>query len=641
MNVKSLVSVKIFDGIPLSILLSLLVVFEFYGILPVKAQKPDFFITNGKSININEFNSTVNKMMMEIGIPALSLSIIENNKIAFTNAYGYKKLTENNKIDSATLFEACSLTKLYLVFAAFKLVDQGLLDLDKPMYQYLENERLAHDPRHKFITPRMILSHTAGLENWQRINNENLLEIVSEPGKGYSYSGEGFHYLADVMESILGESYPEYMKRLVLDPLDLRMTRLNHTQNDSTRNFAYGHEMLGQPLDKWITDKPWPAASIHTNAIDLSTLLMAMFDEKHLSRSSIKEISKSVKLLFEDKSAKYSIGNGIFVLTNSRDTIVNFAGDNTGFKADMMYSLVSKRGFVFFSNTNIGLVMGPALNKWTTEFDGNLYLASEFFNTKLKIASLIKTYRSKGVNAMMEEIRKENIGNKNAQTLKELMDAFFTKDITVSEKLAYRLLKYTPNLQAPYFVIGLVNLEKYKNYPKALKYFEKASSLKSNGEISNLDYYVNLTKDKIGKTHPAPVKIYTDRICTVQAEHFADRSGVVRSSASDVEGVEEVVGWITSGSWMDYNLNVTRPGTYLVELRVASLPGEGKVELRSGTKVLALVDIESTQGWEKWTTVKTQIQLPAGRQTLRIFSIRGGYNLNWLQFSSPVMSKGG
>jgi len=131
------------------------------------AQEKEFFVSNNEKINKKEFDKKIDSVLAITNIPAVSLAIIEDNKIVYSNSFGYKHQLKKELVDNNTLFEACSLSKIYLVAAAYKLVDQGLLDLDKPIFEYKTNEKLAYDARYKSITPRMILSHTSGIENWE------------------------------------------------------------------------------------------------------------------------------------------------------------------------------------------------------------------------------------------------------------------------------------------------------------------------------------------------------------------------------------------------------------------------------------------------------------------------------------------
>src|ERR1700690_165335 len=87
-------------------------------------------------------NSAVERMMDSVGIPGLSLAVIENNRIVYFHPYGRKNDGTGHKVDKRTVFEACSLSKNFLSYVAHQLVDEGKLDVQKPVYEYLPNDRL-------------------------------------------------------------------------------------------------------------------------------------------------------------------------------------------------------------------------------------------------------------------------------------------------------------------------------------------------------------------------------------------------------------------------------------------------------------------------------------------------------------------
>jgi hypothetical protein len=125
---------------------------------------------------------------------------------------------------------------------------------------------------------------------------------------------------------------------------------------------------------------------------------------------------------------------------------------------------------------------------------------------------------------------------------------------------------------------------------------------------------------------------------TIQAESFSAMSGVQTEATTDTGGGSNV-GFIDTGDWMDYSVNVSSAGTYNVAFRVASLSGGAQVQLRSGTTVLSTTNIAATGGWQTWATVTTTANLSAGAQTLRIYFTTGGMNLNWVQFSTSSTAK--
>jgi dienelactone hydrolase len=118
----------------------------------------------------------------------------------------------------------------------------------------------------------------------------------------------------------------------------------------------------------------------------------------------------------------------------------------------------------------------------------------------------------------------------------------------------------------------------------------------------------------------------------IEAENYANMSGVVKEGTSDAGGGQDV-GYIDYGDWMDYNVNVSSAGSYAMNLRVAS-PTGGQLQIRnSAGTVLATVSIPATGGWQSWQTVTTNISLSAGTQTIRVYSTSNGWNFNWLEIA--------
>jgi polygalacturonase/pectin methylesterase-like acyl-CoA thioesterase/fibronectin type 3 domain-containing protein len=120
----------------------------------------------------------------------------------------------------------------------------------------------------------------------------------------------------------------------------------------------------------------------------------------------------------------------------------------------------------------------------------------------------------------------------------------------------------------------------------------------------------------------------------IEAENWTAMNGVRTESTADTGGGLDV-GWTDAGDWMDYNVNVASAGIYNVDFRVASQSGGGQIQLRdSSGAVLATSSIPSTGAWQWWTTVSATANLSAGPQTLRVYAINGGFNINWINFTA-------
>jgi hypothetical protein len=110
--------------------------------------------------------------------------------------------------------------------------------------------------------------------------------------------------------------------------------------------------------------------------------------------------------------------------------------------------------------------------------------------------------------------------------------------------------------------------------------------------------------------------------------------GVDLETTSDTGGGYDV-GWMAGGQWFRYTVNVASAGQYAMTVRVAApsaVTGALHVANASGTNLTGSVNIPATGGWQTWTTVTTQVTLPAGQQVLTLAEDTAGWNINSLQF---------
>jgi hypothetical protein len=125
----------------------------------------------------------------------------------------------------------------------------------------------------------------------------------------------------------------------------------------------------------------------------------------------------------------------------------------------------------------------------------------------------------------------------------------------------------------------------------------------------------------------------------IQAENYNNMAGIQTEATTDDGGGLDV-GYIDATDWMAY-YNITFPvtGNYLVEYRVASLSGGGRVscDLNAGSIQLGAVDLPSTGGWQNWTTVSQTVTITAGTYNFGVYAQSGGWNLNWVRIT-PLSS---
>lgn len=123
----------------------------------------------------------------------------------------------------------------------------------------------------------------------------------------------------------------------------------------------------------------------------------------------------------------------------------------------------------------------------------------------------------------------------------------------------------------------------------------------------------------------------------VQAENWSSMFSVATEPTLDVGGGLDV-GWIVTGSWMEYSVNITSAGGYIFSLRYTSPNDGAKADLRvNGTTVTTLA-LNNTGGWQSWATAMSNVTLPAGTLTIRIYANVGGFDVNWFSFTPGTLA---
>lgn len=149
----------------------------------------------------------------------LSLAIINEAEIVYHNTFGVCNIESQEPVTKQTIFEVASLSKPLFAYFTMKMAEQGKLDLDKPIYLYLQEIFPPHllDSTalslYKTITPRIVLSHGTGIPNWAKGN----LAIKFVPGTDFSYSGEAYQHLAAALGTKLGIGCGPKLDTLFLD----------------------------------------------------------------------------------------------------------------------------------------------------------------------------------------------------------------------------------------------------------------------------------------------------------------------------------------------------------------------------------------------------------------------------------------
>lgn len=363
------------------------------------------------SAAIERLEKDIPQLMKDADIPGLSAALIRNGKLVWHKNFGVADAETNEPVTDETIFEAASLSKIVTAYAALQLVDQGKLDLDKPLNQYLGNNYDAgDDKRINLITARHVLTHSSGFPNW-RPRNSTILPIRFTPGEKFSYSGEGFVYLSKVIEHITSMKFDEYIKKNVLDPL--QMTHSSFSWLDSYKKLhVYRHDGSGQKSFRPEEPGYNAAASLRTTAEDYAKFVIAVLKGTGLKKTTWNQMLTSQIIVDEKKAPNVSWGLGLGLETNVNGKAFWHWGDQGDSKCYVTALIEPQDAILYFTNSANGLSVAHTILEDAIggEHPALAWLNYERYNPAAK--NLMKAINDKGAAEALKEYRQLREQNK-------------------------------------------------------------------------------------------------------------------------------------------------------------------------------------------------------------------------------------
>ena len=315
----------------------------------------------------SEIDQVVQAYMHHFKVPGASIALIKDSKLVYSNVYGVSNNYTGEKVSGSTQFEAASITKAVFAFAVNSLAEKGIIDLDKPLYEYLPFEAIAHDERYKKITARLALSHQTGFPNWAWMNDDGQLDIKFYPGIKYGYSGEGFEYLGKVVSHITKKTLEQVIQEEVLDPLGVNNVYFSDSPQLSEL-VSHGHfASFAAPIST--PQSIGVAHSMHTEAKSFSQFMLGLMAEKGLSNEGYqKMLEPQIEVPTEPEEGdgpwpqRFGLG---FHLTNTPLGLAYGHGGNNGdFTCNFVIYKEQGLGFAIFTNSDSGTAFHKKMHEY-------------------------------------------------------------------------------------------------------------------------------------------------------------------------------------------------------------------------------------------------------------------------------------
>ncbi len=352
------------------------------------------------------------ELLKESSVPGLSLALIRDEKTYWVQGFGVRDAKTGQPVTDDTIFEAASLSKPVFAYGVLKLVDQGKLDLDAPLTRYLPKPYIEGDARLEKITARIVLSHRTGFPNWRPGDG---LTIRFTPGERFSYSGEGFVYLAKVVEQITGKPLNGYMTEAVFQPLGMKSSSYVWRPDYDART-ATGHDPSGRPGEKWKPNEAIAASSLHTTAGDYALFVEALMNGTGLKPETLREMERPQIAVDptctncadrEPKELSKSVfwGLGIGIQETKQGESLWHWGDNGSFKCYVVAFPKQKIGVVMFMNGANGLSIASEVVRIAIGGEQPAFQWVKYDRYDSPAMRFAKAGREKGVEAAVTEFQ--------------------------------------------------------------------------------------------------------------------------------------------------------------------------------------------------------------------------------------------
>jgi len=308
--------------------------------------------------------------------PGAAIVVFHNGEIIFSGFYGYADLENGRRVDESTVFEFGSTGKLLTYVSVMQLVEQGLLDLDAPMSNYLPADFYSQLRHTEPFTMRDLLNHSAGFSQ-NMLNNfvltspddltvpeltleEALLSInprqIFSPGTGSAYSNFGIGLAGLAVEYVSGQPLYQYQWEYILNPVGMTNSALLPDWRDNSQilaNKAQGYVPIGNhdfTNVGWFNGLIYPAGNINGTMEDLALFAMELMADDTVLFESNPTLDLMLSPSYSENGNMIGTYHGFIRSYAGGRLALGHGGNTAGFTTDLVMMPEENFGFVVSVN---------------------------------------------------------------------------------------------------------------------------------------------------------------------------------------------------------------------------------------------------------------------------------------------------
>ncbi|MGM1050573.1 MAG: cyclic peptide export ABC transporter [Bacillota bacterium] len=326
---------------------------------------------------LDKIDEIVQKNMDEGKIPGVSLVIVSDDEIIYSNGFGYADVKDKINVTADTVFELGSNSKAFTGLAMLKLEKEGLVDLNNSIKKNIPWLKMNYNGEKAEITVAEVMNHTSGIpyKSIDRIpvdDSDTALEhtvktlvgteLETSPGKIFNYVTIGYDILGFIIQEVSHESYETYIEENILKPIGLDNTYL-FKQDVPPGKMAMGYKigfLQAQAYDAPTYRGNKPAGYIMMNGNDMAIWLLTQLGFNAESTFDQSLIDRSHQYLQPSYNDDVSYMAGWYV--NKQTGEVFHSGNNPNFSSNIILDTENGIGVAAMANLN-----SPFTSKITNE----------------------------------------------------------------------------------------------------------------------------------------------------------------------------------------------------------------------------------------------------------------------------------
>ena len=268
-------------------------------------------LTQDRNDPLKGFDAYVRQAVKDWNVPGLAIAVVHQGTVVFSNAYGVKRISKPDPVDTHTLFANASTTKAFVAMAIAMLVDEGKIKWDEPVVSYYPALQLKDPYVTAEVTVRDLLTHRTGvvptnspdvgLDRETYMHNLRFASRRAGIRSQFEYNNDMFVVAGEVIHAVSGKPWDQFVAERILLPVGMRETKMRTSGLRDSKNAVLPHAVVHGvvteiPAPVYVDDAD-AAGSMNSNVTDMARWLQFLLDSARVDGKRLLQ-AKSFAELF-------------------------------------------------------------------------------------------------------------------------------------------------------------------------------------------------------------------------------------------------------------------------------------------------------------------------------------------------------